>query len=84
MFNDAPAEPAGDLIQETMTARLRPGEGMLDWPRLVAILEDKNLACPIGSEQYSLSVKQMDLDTACRYLFDSVQRIVAEPGCSPR
>ena len=83
-LNDAPAEPAADLLEETMTARLRPGEGMLDWPRLVGMLEEKNLACPIGSEQYSRSVKQMDLDTACRYLFDSVQRIVSEPGCSPR
>lgn len=83
-LNDAPAEPAADMLEETMTARLSPGEGLVDWPRLIGLLEEKDLTCPIGSEQYSHAVKQMDLDTACRYLFDSVQRIVSEPGWRAR
>ena len=83
-LNDAAVEPAEDVVAETLTARLRPGEGIVDWPRLIGILDDKGLNCPIGSEQYADAVKAMDLDAACAYLFDSVQRIVAEPGYTPR
>jgi sugar phosphate isomerase/epimerase len=81
--NDAAAQPAANLLEETMTARLRPGEGVVDWPRLLGILEKKDLHCPLGSEQYSNEVKRMDLDSACRYLFDSVQQIVADPTHPP-
>jgi sugar phosphate isomerase/epimerase len=82
-FNDAPVHAPEDLVTETMTARVRPGEGMLDWPRLIALLEDKQLCCPIGSEQYSHAVKAMPLDEACHYLFESVQAIVADPTYRP-
>lgn len=82
-LNDAPAEPAADIFVETLAARLRPGEGAVDWPRLIASLEAKNLVCPIGSEQYSDVVKRLELDRACEYLFDSVQRIIADPSHVP-
>jgi sugar phosphate isomerase/epimerase len=82
-FNDAPVDAPADLVTETMTARVRPGEGMLDWPRLIALLEAKHLRCPIGSEQYADTVKAMPLDDACRYLFDSVQAIVFDPAHRP-
>ena len=82
-LNDAAAEPAEDLLHETMTARLRPGEGIVDWPRMIGILEEMALTCPIGSEQYADVVKRMDLDGACRYLFDSVQDILADPTGIP-
>jgi sugar phosphate isomerase/epimerase len=82
-LNDAAVEPAADLLQETMTARLRPGEGIVDWPRMIGILDGKALTCPVGSEQYSDAVKRMDLDSACRYLFASVQDILADPARKP-
>jgi sugar phosphate isomerase/epimerase len=82
-LNDAPAEPAPDIFTETLTARLRPGEGAVDWPKLVGMLEAKNLGCPIGSEQYSETVKRMELDRACEYLFDSVQDILEDPSHVP-
>lgn len=82
-LNDAAAEPWSNPFDETLKGRLRPGEGVVDWPRLVGLLERKGLACPIGSEQYSDSVKAMGLDEACRYLFDSVQDILADPYHKP-
>ena len=60
-----------------------PGEGAIDWPRLVSILEQKSTSCPVGSEQYSDAVKAMDLDQACRYLFRSVQDVLREPPPYP-
>ena len=50
----------------------------------MGILEARELRCPLGSEQYSNEVKGMDLDSACRYLFDSVQQIIADPSLSLR
>ena len=82
-LNDAAVEPADDLLRETMTARLRPGEGVVDWPRMIGILEGMSLSCPVGSEQYADVVKRMDLDAACRYLFDSVQDILTDPTRTP-
>ena len=81
--NDAALQPLADLVEETLTARLRPGEGVVDWPRMIGLLEDKQVDCPLGSEQFSDVVKAMDLDHACTYLFDSVQRIVADPHYRP-
>ncbi len=81
--NDAAVEPWADPFAETMGGRLRPGEGAVDWPRFMDILASKRLACPIGSEQYSDTVKAMPLDDACRYLHDSVQAIVADPHHRP-
>ncbi len=82
-LNDAAMEPWADPFAETMGGRLRPGEGAVDWPRFIGILESKNLHCPIGSEQYSDAVKAMPMDEACRYLHDSVQAIVADPHSRP-
>lgn len=82
-LNDADPEPWPDIFAETMGGRLRPGEGALDWPRLIGILADKPLHCAIGSEQYSDKVKAMDLDVACRYLFDSIQDILQDPSHVP-
>lgn len=82
-LNDAEVEPWADPFAETMGGRLRPGEGAVDWPRLIELLNAKRLDCPIGSEQYSDAVKAMPMDKACRYLHDSVQAIVADPYSSP-
>ena len=82
-LNDAAAQPWENPFDETLRGRLRPGEGVVDWPRLVKLLEQKDLSCPIGSEQYSDSVKAMSLDDACRYLFNSVRDILADPHHKP-
>ncbi len=82
-LNDAALNPWENLYDETLRGRLRPGEGVIDWPRLVEVLARKNLQCPIGSEQYSDAVKAMGLDEACEYLFSSVQDILADPHHKP-
>jgi len=75
-LGDASAEPAPNIFDDTLKQRLRPGEGIVDWPRLRSVLAAKNLECPVGTEQYSDVVKAMPLDRACRYLYDSIQGVL--------
>jgi sugar phosphate isomerase/epimerase len=39
-LNDASATPSGDVLEETMTGRLLPGDGVVDYARLFAALAD--------------------------------------------
>jgi sugar phosphate isomerase/epimerase len=34
---DAPAQPDGPMLEETMTRRLLPGEGATDWDELASV-----------------------------------------------
>jgi sugar phosphate isomerase/epimerase len=52
-LNDAPAEPAGDLVSETLNARLLPGEGAIPLLRWIRILDRIGSRAPIGVEVFS-------------------------------
>jgi sugar phosphate isomerase/epimerase len=52
-INDAPAEPAGDLVSETLEARLLPGEGAIPLARWLRILDRSGCTAPIGVEVFS-------------------------------
>ena len=52
-INDAPAEPTGNLIAETMSARLLPGEGAIPLARWLRWLEAIGSSAPIGVEVFS-------------------------------
>lgn len=52
-INDAPAEPCADLMQETMTGRLLPGEGALDVVGVIRALDRIGSKAPIGVEVFS-------------------------------
>ena len=52
-INDAPAEPAGDLVTETLEARLLPGEGAIPLVRWLRILDQIGSRAPIGVEVFS-------------------------------
>jgi sugar phosphate isomerase/epimerase len=45
-MNDAAAIPSGEVLEETMTSRLLPGDGVVDWARLFAALQG------IGAEPF--------------------------------
>ena len=78
-LGDLASETSSDVIVETLGHRLRPGEGVVDWPRMRRVLDAEKLGCPIGTEQFNDAVKAMSLEDASRYLFDSVQHIM-NPG----
>jgi sugar phosphate isomerase/epimerase len=55
-LNDAPAEPAGDLVTETLSARLLPGEGAIPLVRWLRILDEVGSSAPIGVEVFSAAL----------------------------
>jgi sugar phosphate isomerase/epimerase len=72
--SDAAVELAADMLAETLGHRLPPGDGVLDWPRLLSILENNGVDCPIGTEMFSHAVKAMPLQEAARHLYETTQR----------
>jgi sugar phosphate isomerase/epimerase len=52
-LNDAPAEPAADLVAETLAARLVPGEGAIPLVRWLRILDAIGSRAPLGVEVFS-------------------------------
>jgi sugar phosphate isomerase/epimerase len=52
-INDAPAEPAENLIAETLSARRLPGEGAIPLARWVRWLDAIGSTAPIGVEVFS-------------------------------
>ena len=52
-INDAPAQPQSDLVHETMTARLVPGQGSFDLIRFIRTLDRIGATAPISVEIFS-------------------------------
>jgi sugar phosphate isomerase/epimerase len=72
-LSDAPEQAGPDILAETLGGRLAPGEGVVDWARLRAILQASGVDCPISTEQYSDRVKAMSLEDACHFLYRSLE-----------
>lgn len=51
-LNDAPAEPGADLVQESITARLLPGEGTIPLVDVLHVLDEIGCTAPIGVEVF--------------------------------
>jgi sugar phosphate isomerase/epimerase len=52
-INDAPAQRGDNLIAETMSARLLPGEGAIPLVRWLGWLDEIGCTAPIGVEVFS-------------------------------
>jgi sugar phosphate isomerase/epimerase len=52
-LDDAPAQPADDLVVETVTARLLPGEGDVDIAAVFETLDDMGATPLVASEVFS-------------------------------
>jgi sugar phosphate isomerase/epimerase len=52
-INDAPAESPGNLVTETLEARLLPGEGAIPLVRWLRILDQIGCTAPVGVEVFS-------------------------------
>jgi len=55
-INDAPAQAQTDLLHETMTGRLVPGEGSLDLTRFVQTLDQIGSTAPFSVEIFSTHI----------------------------
>jgi len=58
-INDAPAEPEQNLVAETMTARLLPGEGAIPLVRWLRWLDAIGSTAPIGVEVFSSALDSL-------------------------
>lgn len=52
-WNDAPAQPAADLLTETLEARLLPGEGDIPLVDLLRVLDEIGSRAPLGVEVFN-------------------------------
>lgn len=63
-INDAPAEPQSDLMHETMTARLVPGQGSFDLTRFIRTLNRIGATAPISVEIFSAETSSLPMAEA--------------------
>jgi len=59
-LDDAAPEPADDLLVETLTARLLPGEGVAEIPRLLDVLDEMGASPVIATEVFSSSLAALE------------------------
>jgi sugar phosphate isomerase/epimerase len=76
-INDAPAEPSGDLITETTTARLLPGDGAIPVARWLRILDENGSRAPIGVEIFSAALDELPPAEVGRRCGDAARRVIA-------
>lgn len=72
-LSDVAAMAGEDIFAETLGERLVPGQGVIDWPRLMTTLEQMGVNCPISTEQFSNAIKAMPLEQAVTALYQGLQ-----------
>ncbi len=73
-LDDATAQPTDDLIVETMTARLLPGEGVADIMELLDTLDDIGASPVVVSEVYSRPLAALDPTENARRQHDAIRQ----------
>lgn len=76
-LSDAPAQPQESLLEETLHARLLPGEGAIDLVGLVRTLDSMGAVAPIGIEVLSDRLNELPAETVAEQAITSVRRILA-------
>ena len=76
-INDAPAEPAGDLVAETLNARLLPGEGAIPLVRWLRILDRSGSRAPLGVEVFSRTLDALPPVEVGRRCGEAVRLLIA-------
>ena len=77
-INDAPAEPEqGDLVAETLTARLVPGEGAIPLMRWLRWLDAIGSTAPIGVEVFSAALDALPPVEVGRRCGDAARAVLA-------
>lgn len=77
-LDDAAPEPADDPIVETMTARLLPGQGVADIPRLLDVLDEMGASPLIVSEVFSSSLAALEPAENARRQHAAIQAVLAQ------
>jgi sugar phosphate isomerase/epimerase len=77
-WNDAPADPADDLVHETLNARLLPGEGdapLVSWMKL---LDEIGCSAPVGLEVFSAELDALPPEEVGRRCGKAMRALLAQ------
>ncbi len=77
-INDAPGEPQGDLVTETTSARLLPGEGAIPIARWLRLLDELGSRAPIGVEVFSAALDRLPPVEVGRRCGEAARRVLRE------
>ena len=77
-LNDAPARVPGDLLAETMEARLCPGEGDIPLVDIVRALDEIGADAPLGVEVFNKRHEGMKPADVGRQTAEATRRLLAE------
>jgi sugar phosphate isomerase/epimerase len=77
-INDAPRAPSGDLVTETTTARLLPGEGAIPVAHWLRILAALGCRAPLGVEVFSTALDALPPREVGRRCGDAARRVLRE------
>jgi sugar phosphate isomerase/epimerase len=78
-LSDATAEPAYEAItEETMRARLLPGDGVAHVVEIVQTLDRIGCQAPIGVEVFSDDLAALDPSDAARRAADATRHVLAD------
>lgn len=72
-LDDAPAVPAENIMLETTTSRLLPGEGDADVPAVLRALREGGSRAPLGVEVFSQQLIDLPAAEAARRAHDAVR-----------
>jgi sugar phosphate isomerase/epimerase len=75
--SDAPAEPEGPYMEDTMLRRRLPGEGALDLVGFLRTLEAMGVDCPISVELFNPEFQALPADQAAHLVHDATRALVA-------
>jgi sugar phosphate isomerase/epimerase len=76
--SDAAAEPVGQLVEDTWTRRLLPGDGAFDLIGVLGIIARKEQAGPIGIEVLSEELWRLSPSEIGRRSGDALRRVLRE------
>jgi sugar phosphate isomerase/epimerase len=74
-LSDAPAAPQADLPQESLRARLLPGEGAIDLVAYLRALDAIGCRAPLGAEVFSEALAAQDPVAVGRLAGDALRRV---------
>ena len=75
--SDAPAEPRGAYMEDTMLNRRLPGDGDLDLVGFLRTLDAMGVDCPVSVELFNPEFQALRADEAARRAADATRALIA-------
>ena len=77
-LNDAPAQPAGDLVTESMEGRQMPGEGAIPIVDVIRVLDEIGSTAPLGVEVFNARHASMSAAEVGRLCAEATRRVLSQ------